>query len=381
MDFTLNDEQRLLQDSVRKFVAADYTIEKRRAYQKETDGFSRRNWKTFAELGLLGLPFAEAEGGIGGTAVELMIVMEEFGRGLVVEPYLASVVLAGGVIAAAGSEKQRKALLPGLIEGQKLLALAYGERQARYSPADVETAAKKDGQGFVLNGHKSVVLHGDSAQTLIVSARTSGQSRDPRGISLFLVDTRTDGVGVRGAPTVDGLRAAEIALTNVRVGAEALIGPLDGGLPILDAALDRGCAAVCAEAVGIMTALHELTLDYVKTRQQFGAPIGRNQVIQHRLAEMQISLEQAKSMAMLAAMKANDPDEKERRRAISAAKVQIGTSGKHVGQQAIQLHGGIGMTAEYKAGDYFKRLTMINHQFGDIDYHRARFADISLAAA
>jgi pimeloyl-CoA dehydrogenase small subunit len=381
MDFTLNDEQRLLQESVRKFVAGDYTFEQRRAYQKAPDGFSRDNWRKFAELGLLGLPFAETEGGIGGTPIEMMIVMEEFGRGLVVEPYLASVVLAGGLIATAGNAAQRAALLPALINGEKRFAFAYGERQARYTPWDIETTAKRDGDGFVLSGRKSVVLHGDSADTLVVSTRTAGASRDAAGIALFLVDLKTAGVTVRGAATIDGLRSAEIALADVRVGKDALLGPIDGALPLIERALDHATAAVCAEAVGIMAVLNELTLEYLKTRQQFGAPIGRNQVLQHRMAEMQMAYEQAKSMACLAAMKVSDKDGTERRRAVSAAKVQIGTSGKFVGQQAIQLHGGIGMTAEYKAGDYFKRLTMINQLFGDIDYHRDRFADLSAAAA
>ena len=377
MDFTLSEEQRLLQDSVRKFVAGQYTFEKRREYLKTAEGFSRGNWKTFAELGLLGLPFAEADGGIGGSPVELMIVMEEFGRGLVVEPYLPSVVLAGGLIAAAGSGAQRRALLPPLISGTVLLAFAYGERQARYTPWDVETVARRETNGFVLAGRKSVVLNGDSADQLIVSARTSGAPRDPHGLSLFMVARDAANLTVRGGPTIDGMHSAEVALDGVKVAADALLGPLDGALPFIEQALDRAAAAVCAEAVGAMAALDELTLEYLKTRQQFGAPIGRNQVLQHRMVDMQIEYEQAKSMACLAALSADEADDAARRRAISAAKVQIGKSGRFIGQQAIQLHGGIGMTAEYKAGAYFKRLTAINALFGDVDYHLGRFADLA----
>lgn len=373
MDFRLSDEQKLLQDSVCRFIADRYTFEQRRAYMKQPEGFSRANWRTLAELGLLGLPLPEDAGGSGGTGADLMVVMEQFGRGLLVEPYLASIVLCGGLLKTLAAPAQRT-LLSRLAAGELLMAFAHGERQARYTLHDVETTACRDGSGFVLSGQKSVVLHGDSAETIIVSARTSGQPRDRNGISLFLVNRGTTGLGVRGSATIDGLRSAEIALSNVKVVADALLGPLDGAHAAIEHTTDAAIAAVCAEAVGIMSVLIEATLDYLKTRQQFGVPIGRNQALQHRMVDVQIAYEQARSMACLAAMMAESGDRKARRRAISAAKVQIGRAGKFIGQQAVQLHGGIAMTDEYKVGHYFKRLTMIGSQFGDADHHLELFA-------
>jgi alkylation response protein AidB-like acyl-CoA dehydrogenase len=302
-----------------------------------------------------------------------MVVMEQFGRGLLVEPYIASVVLCGGLLRRLAGPGQRP-LLTGLASGDLLMAFAHGERQARYTLHDIETTARRDDSGFVLNGSKSVVLHGDSADVLIVSARTSGPSRDESGISLFLLDRNAPGLSVRGAPTIDGLRSAEIALQDVKVGPDALLGSLDGAYPAIEHAVDAAIAAVCAEAVGAMAVLIEATLEYLKTRQQFGAPIGRNQALQHRMVDVQIAYEQAKSIACLAAMMADSDDREARRRAISAAKVQIGRSGKFIGQQAVQLHGGIAMTDEYKVGHYFKRLTMIGSQFGDADHHLGLFS-------
>jgi alkylation response protein AidB-like acyl-CoA dehydrogenase len=302
-----------------------------------------------------------------------MVVMEQFGRSLVVEPYLGSVVLCGSILKQLGAAD----LLARLAAGDVLVAFAHGERQARYTLDDVETAARRDGDAFVLNGQKSVVLHGDSADALIVSARTSGASRDRHGLSLFVVPRGAKGLTVRGSPTIDGLRSAEVALADVRVGADALLGPPDRAYPAIERAVDAAIAAVCAEAVGAMAVLIETTLDYLKTRQQFGAPIGRNQALQHRMVDVQIAYEQAKSMACLAAMTADSDDDTARRRAISAAKVQIGRSGKFIGQQAVQLHGGIAMTDEYKVGHYFKRLTMIGAQFGDTDHHLGLFAALA----
>jgi pimeloyl-CoA dehydrogenase small subunit len=381
MDFDFTDEQRLLDETVRRLVKDEYDIPKRKRYIAMPEGFSRKLWGRFAELGLLGLPVAEAEGGFGGTAVETMIVMESFGRGLVVEPFLASVVLGGGLVALAGSAAQKQAVLPQVAAGKLLLAFAHGERQSRYTLSDVETTATKDGSGHVLRGQKGVVLHGDSAGTLIVSARTSGSSRERNGISLFLVDAKAKGVAVRGYPTVDGLRAAEITLEAVHVDGDAALGPPGGAYPVIEHAVDRAIAALCAEAVGIMETLNAATLDYLKVRKQFGVPIGSFQVLQHRMADMVLEHEQAKSMAVMAALSADVTDARERRRVISAAKVQIGKSGRFVGQQSIQLHGGIGMTDEYVAGHYFKRLTMIDQCFGDVDYHLDRFAEVTLPAA
>jgi pimeloyl-CoA dehydrogenase small subunit len=378
MDFDFTEEQRLLDETVRRLVKDEYDVLKRRSYMAAPEGFSRALWERYAELGLLGLPFAESEGGFGGSAVETMIVMESFGRGLVVEPYLASIVLGGGLVSLAGSEAQRRAILPQVAAGKLLLAFAHGERQARYRLSDVETTAKKNGAGWVLEGRKGVVLSGDSAGTLIVSARTGGSSRERQGLALFLVDAKAKGVAIRGYPTVDGLRAAEITLERVAVAGDALLGAPGEAYPVIEHVVDRAIAALAAEAVGIMETLNAVTLDYLKTRKQFGVPIGSFQALQHRMADMVIEHEQSKSMAVLAALSADLDDAAERRRVISAAKVQIGKSGRFVGQQAIQLHGGIGMTDEYAAGHYFKRLTMIDQTFGDADHHLDRFAEVSL---
>ena len=374
MDFDLSEEQRLLQESVGKLIADEYDFEQRKAYAKEPTGFSLARWAQFAELGLLGIPFPESLGGSGGSAVETMIVMEAFGRGLVLEPYLATVVLCGGILLRAGSAAQQRELIPAIAAGKLHFALAHGERQARYDLADVATAARTTSGGWTLNGRKAVVLHGDSADRLVVSARSAGAERDRSGVSLFLVDAKAPGVSIQGYPTVDGLRAAEIELKDVKVGPDALIGERDGGLEIVERAIDAGIAALAAEAVGAMTAMHEITVDYLKTRKQFGVAIGTFQTLQHRAVDMLVALEQARSMAYLATMMAEEPDPAERRRAISAAKVQIGRSVRFVGQQSIQLHGGIGMTMEYKIGHYFKRVSMIDTLFGDAEHHLALVA-------
>ena len=374
MDFDLSEEQRLLQESVGKLIADEYDFEQRKAYAKEPHGFSPARWAQFAELGLLGIPFPEALGGSGGSAVETMILMEAFGRGLVLEPYLATVILCGGILRRAGSATQQRELIPGIAAGKLRFALAHGERQARYDLADVATSARAVGSGWTISGQKAVVIHGDSADRLIVSARTSGAERDRNGISLFLVDAKSPGVTIQGYPTVDGLRAAEIELKDVKVAADALIGERDRGLAIVEHAVDAGIAALAAEAVGAMTAMHEITVDYLKTRKQFGVAIGSFQALQHRAVDMLVALEQARSMAYLATMMAEEPDPAERRRAISAAKVQIGRSARFVGQQSIQLHGGIGMTMEYKIGHYFKRVSMIDTLFGDAEHHLALVA-------
>jgi pimeloyl-CoA dehydrogenase small subunit len=366
MDFDLTDEQRLLKDSVDRLILDQYPFEQRKKYTAEPDGWSRSVWQQYAELGLLGLPFAEAHGGFGGGAVETMIVMEAFGRGLVLEPYFATVVLGGGLLRRAGTQAQQQALLPQVAQGKLKLALAHVERQSRYDLADVATTARQDGTAWVLDGAKSVVLHGDCADRLLVTARCAGNRRDRSGIGLFAVDPSAPGVTRRGYPTQDGLRAAEVTLSGVRVTHDDAM--LDA-LPAIEHVVDEAIAALCAEAVGAMQAMHETTLEYLKTRQQFGRPIGQFQVLQHRSVDMLVALEQARSMAMFAAVMAGETDATERRRAIAAAKVQIGRSGRHIGQEAIQLHGGIGMTMEYKVGHYFKRMTMIDKLFGDADVH------------
>jgi pimeloyl-CoA dehydrogenase small subunit len=373
MDFDLTDEQRLLKDSVDRLVADQYQFEQRKKYMAEPDGWSRAVWQQYAELGLLGLPFAEAHGGFGGGAVETMIVMEIFGRGLVLEPYFATVILGGGLLRRAASPAQQQALLPQVVQGKLKLAFAHVERHSRYDLADVATTAKQDGAMWVLDGAKSVVLHGDCADRLLVTARTSGNRRDRSGIGLFLVDPSAAGVTRRGYPTQDGLRAAEVTLSGVRVPRDDAI---PNALPAIEHVVDEAIAALCAEAVGCMQAMHETTLEYLKTRQQFGRPIGQFQVLQHRSVDMLVALEQARSMAMFAAVMAAEEDPTERRRAIAAAKVQIGRSGRHIGQEAIQLHGGIGMTMEYKVGHYFKRMTMIDKLFGDADTHLETLAQL-----
>jgi pimeloyl-CoA dehydrogenase small subunit len=366
MDFDLTDEQRLLKDSVDRLIADQYQFEQRKKYMAEPDGWSRAVWQQYAEIGLLGLPFAEAHGGFGGGPVETMIVMEAFGSGLVLEPYFASVILGGGLLRRAASPAQQQTLLPQVAQGKLKLAFAHVERQSRYDLADVAATARQDGGTWILDGAKSVVLHGDCADRLLVTARTSGDRRARDGIGLFVVDPAAAGVTRRGYPTQDGLRAAEVTLSGARV-------PQDDAMPnalsAIEHVVDEAVAALCAEAVGCMQAMHETTLDYLKTRQQFGRPIGQFQVLQHRSVDMLVALEQARSMAMFAAVMAAEEDPTERRRAIAAAKVQIGRSGRHIGQEAIQLHGGIGMTMEYKVGHYFKRMTMIDKLFGDADVH------------
>lgn len=371
MDLSLSPEQQLLRDTVDRLIVDTYRFEQRKAYMRSPAGFSRDNWRRFADLGLLGLPFAESFGGIGGDGVEVMLVMNAFGRGLVVEPYLASVVLCGGLLREVAARQP----IAELIAGDMIFAFAHGERQARYALADVATTARRAAGGYVLDGRKTLVLNGDAADTLLVSARTSGASRDARGITLFLVDRDAKGVGVRGYPTNDGLRAAEIDLDGVRLGADAVLGEVDNAMPPIEKVVDQAIAAMVAEAAGIMAALCDLTADYLKTRQQFGRAIGSFQALQHRFVEMLLASEQAKSMAYLAATAWDSNDAASRARTVSAAKAEIGRGGRFVGQQAVQLHGGIGMTDEYSVGHYFKRLTMIDALFGNADHHLARFAE------
>jgi pimeloyl-CoA dehydrogenase small subunit len=370
MDFDLSPEQTQLKDGVDRLIAASYgSLEARKTQGAGPLGFSEKTWGQFAEMGLLGIPFSEEDGGFGGGPVETMVVMEALGRGLALEPYLASVVLGGGAVRLGGSAELKERVIPGIVEGTLRLALGFTEKQSRYDLFDVATSARRSGGGFVLEGAKSVVIHGDSAQHLVVSARTSGDRRDHDGISLFLVPGAAEGVKLHGYATQDGGRAAEISLSGVSVSEADLIGPLDQGLPILERVAEFAIAALAAEAVGIMAALHELTVDYLKTRQQFGAPIGNFQVLQHRAVDMLIALEQARSMAAYAAMMVEHENAAERAAALSAVKVQVSRSCRIVGQEAVQLHGGIGMTMEYLGAHYFKRLTMIESLFGDVAHH------------
>jgi pimeloyl-CoA dehydrogenase small subunit len=381
MDFDLSEEQRLLKESLDRLIGDRYAFEQRKGYAQGQEGWSRELWAQFAELGLLGLPFDERHGGSAGGPIETMIAMESFGRALALEPYFATVVLGGGFLRHGGSAEQCADLIPQIADGSLTFAFAHTERQSRYDLHDVETRAARDGAGWVLDGEKGVVVHGDIADKLIVTARVGGGRRDRDGIAAFIADGKTAGVSRRGYPTQDGLRAAEITLSGVRVGPEGVLGEPGKALPLVERVVDEAIAALCAEAVGAMAVMHELTVEYLKTRRQFGREIGSFQILQHRAVDMLIALEQARSMAMFATMMAAEENAAERRNAVAAAKVQIGRSGKFIGQQAIQLHGGIGMTMEYKVGHYFKRVTMIDTMFGDADHHLRELARRSAAPA
>ncbi len=373
MDFSFTEEQTLLEESVARFMQNDYSFDDRQKLVRSEDGYSKDNWATFAELGWLGVPFAEADGGFGGGAVETMLMLENFGKGLVVEPYLASIILAGGAIKRGGTVEQKAAYLPGLIDGSKQAALAYVEPQGRFNLADLKTTAEQDGDGWVLNGYKAVVLNGPAADVLVVTARTSGEQRDEAGVTLFVLDANADGVTRRDYPTVDGLRASEITFENVKLGADAVLGEAGAGHALIEATIDDGILAVGAEAVGCMEVLYKDTVEYCKTREQFGQPIGKFQVLQHRMVDMFMEHEQSKSLMFMAAMRMDEGYGPEAQKAVSAFKVQVGKSGRFVGQNAVQLHGGMGMTDELNIGHYFKRLTVIDTLFGNVDYHLKRF--------
>lgn len=374
MDFSFTEEQNLLRNSVQKFVQNDYGFDARRAIIKSDAGWKRENWAKIAEMGLLAAPFTEDQGGLGGGPIETMIIMEEFGRGLVVEPFLGTVVLGGGFLRHGGSKAQQEKYIPEIIEGKRVFAFAFAEPQGRYNLADLAVTAKKSGGGYTLNGHKAVVIGGPWADTLIVTARTSGGQRDAKGVTVFVVDKKAKGVSCRDYPTVDGLRASEVTFEHVAVGADAVVGQVDQGLPLVERVVDEGIAALSAESIGAMKVLNDATVEYCKTRKQFGVPIGKFQVLQHRMVDMFMNYEQSVSITYMVTLKLNESDE-ERRKAASAAKVQIGKAGRFIGQQAVQLHGGMGMTDELNVGHYFKRLTMIDTMFGNVDHHLKRYAE------
>jgi alkylation response protein AidB-like acyl-CoA dehydrogenase len=373
MDFELTKEQELLRDTLQRFVAQEYAFEARRGFQRSADGFGRAVWAKLAEMGLLALLVPEAHGGMGAGGVEVLLAMNAIGRGLLLEPYLPSAVLATSLVSALGSPAQQEALLPALAAGERIAVPAHGEAGARYDLERVATTARRAGEGWVLSGEKAVVLHAEAADVLLVSARTSGEAADPAGVSLFLVDRGAPGLSLRAYPTLDGQRAAHVTLRDVRVPGSALLGPEGGALEVIGAAWDVGTAALCAEAVGALQALLDRTIEYAKTRKQFGVPIGKFQALQHRMADMLVQVEQARSMSYLAAVRAWDPDPATRRRAISAAKVVIGQACRRVGQEAIQLHGGIGMTDELDVTHYFRRLVVIELSLGDTEHHLERF--------
>jgi pimeloyl-CoA dehydrogenase small subunit len=375
MDFDLSEEQRLLKESVDGLLNSSYDFDQRKKYAAEKGGWSKAAWSKLAEQGLLGLPFAEADGGFGAGAVETMIVMEALGKALVLEPYLATVVIAGGFLRHGGSAAQKAAYIPAIIDGSKTFAFAQLEKNSRYDLNDIATSAKKKGAGWVIDGEKFVVLNGEGADVLVVTARTKGGQRDKDGIGVFLVPGNAKGITKKGYPTQDGLHAADITFTGVEVGADAVIGDPEKGLALIERVVDDARTAMCAEAVGAMDESLKSTVEYLKTRTQFGVPIGSFQALQHRAADMFVAVEQARSMSMFATMATDFEDARERATAIAAAKVQIGKSLKFVGQQSVQLHGGIGMTMEARIGHYFKRLTMIENTFGDTDYHLRRVSD------
>lgn len=374
MDFRLNEEQQMLQDTVARLVRGEYSFEKRLEYSETELGFSESFWKQLGELGLMAVPFPEELGGFGGTGVEVHSVMTELGRGLCIEPYLQSVVLGGGLISQAGNEQQKEQWLAGIATGETQLAVGLQEPQSFYNTNDVETTAEKTDSGYVLNGRKAVVIGGHSADLLVVSARTSGSSRDASGISLFVIDANADGLERRSYPTIDGAKGCDLLLNNVKVGADALLGSEGEAADAIEYQVGRAISALCGEAVGVMEVACDLTLDYLKQRKQFGVPIGKFQVLQHRMADMMSELEQARSMAILAASVADEPQSDERRRVIAAAKNVISRSAQFISEKGVQSHGGIGMTWEYNFAHYAKRLVMINHQLGDDDFHLERYA-------
>lgn len=382
MDFDFSHEQVQLKDNVERMLGTFYpSLEARNAAMAAPAGFPDANWAQLAELGLFGIPFSDDDGGFGGGPVETLIVMQTIGRKLALEPCFSTMVLGATALRYAASAEQKTRLVGDVVEGRLRLALALSERQSRYDLYDVETQAVPRAGGYRLNGTKHLVLNADSAGLLIVSARTSGGRNDAGGLSLFLVDPNAAGVSISDYPTQDGRRAADIVLTDVELGEDALLGPLHGAAPILDRIGEAAIAALAAEAVGAMEALHGLTIDYLKTRKQFGTEIGSFQVLQHRAVDMFVELEQARSMMFLAAMMVESDDVTERAKALSSVKVQINRACRLVGQDSVQLHGGIGMTNEYIGAHYFKRLTMIELEWGNTAWHLARLGALESDAA
>ena len=375
MDFTFNEEQTLIQGQVEQFIQRDYDWESRQSLISTDSGYSLDNWNTFAELGWLGISLSDDSGGFGGSSIDTMILMEEFGKGLVLEPFLETVVMCAELIDKAGSSEQKKDVLTGVVEGRIQLALAYAEPQSRFNLADVMTEAKLESDNFILNGFKSVVMNGPNANKFIISARTSGGQRDESGISLFLVDAEVSGLSSRDYQTVDNRRASELTLESVVIPKSCLIGELDEGFMVLDAAIDRSILAISAEAVGAMEVLYKTTVEYTKTREQFGTPIGKFQVLQHRMVDMFMEYEQCKSLLYMATMK-HDEDSADAKKAISGLKYQVGNASKFIGQQSVQLHGGMGVTDELNVGHYFKRLTTIGTIFGNSDYHLKKYTSL-----
>jgi len=375
MDFSFTEEQTLLRNSVQKYLADNYSFEHFKKISRTEPGWSKDTWKQFAELGLLAAPLPEAYGGLGGGPVDVMVVMEEFGKALVVEPYAPTVVVGGGFFSRGGTDAQKEEWLNKIAAGETVLAFAFAEPQGRFNYADLTMTAKKSGANYVLNGLKVVVLGAPWADALIVTARTSGGQRDTKGVSVFVVDKKSKGITTRDYPTIDGLHASEVTFENVEVPATNLIGTADDGLKLIEHVTDEAIAAHASEAVGAMKVLLDATVEYSKTRKQFGVPIGKFQVLQHRMVDMFINYEQSSSITYMVTLKLGE-GETERKKAASAAKVQIGKAGRFVGQQAVQIHGGMGMTDELNVGHYFKRLTMLDTLYGNVDHHLKRYAEL-----
>jgi alkylation response protein AidB-like acyl-CoA dehydrogenase len=375
MNFDRTEEAQQLAASIARFVQRDYDFDRRRKIIGSPEGFSRDAWKTIAELGLTGLCLPVDHGGFGGGAVDAMPVMEAIGEALIVEPYVATVGLGAQLIARGGNEAQKDRILPAVAAGELTLAFAQTEADARYDLSHVAMVATRRDGGYVVEGEKRVVLHGEHADLLVTSARTSGMVGDDEGLSLFVVDRKTPGVAIHGYRTLDGMRAADVVFNEVRVGDDALVGDAGNALPLIEAVIDFATALICAEAVGAIRYANEATLEYLKTRQQFGVPIGSFQALQHRMVDLFIEYEQVQSMASLACAAVDTAaDGEARKRVVSAAKIRVADACRRVSQESVQLHGGMGMTDELKVSHTFRRLTMIAQQFGDADHHLKRFA-------
>ena len=362
----------MLAESVARFIDNDYDFGRRQQIVEAGVGYSRELWQTYAELGWTAVPFSEDDGGLGGGPIELILMMEQFGRGLVIEPYLATIILAGGVLRRTASAQQKEKWLSGIIEGRTQAALAFAEPQARFEISDIATKADSNGDGFILNGQKNLVLNGNNADLLIVPARTGGAQSDRNGITLFAVESDSAGIDRKDYPTVDAHQAADISFDSVRVDSQSILGEVGQGYATLQTVIDEATLAVCAEAVGIMRTMHDKTVEYAKSRVQFGVPIGSFQALQHRMVDMLMACEQTHSLLLWAAMLNADGDP-DASKAISALKYQIGTAGRTVAQEAVQIHGGMGVTWELDISHYFKRFTAIELLFGNADFHLNRY--------
>ena len=376
MSFTFTEDQKLLSESADRFVLDDYNFETRRKIIGQDGGFDRDNWEKFAELGWLALPIAEEYGGLGGSTVDTAVLLESLGRGLVVEPYQSCIVLSAGLLQVAGNEEQKRRHLPSIAEGKTLLSFAHIEPTSRFNLCHIRTTATKQGDCFVVDGEKAIVHNAETADYFILSTRTEGDINDENGITLFLVPSNSSGIEMRSYPTIDGLRASEISFNSVKVDKQNVLGELNKAAESIQQVVDRACVLLCAEAAGAMDTAVKLTVDYIKNREQFGQAIGSFQVLQHRAVEMLGAKDFSRALTYRAAGAIDQSNASERMRAVSAAKVEMGRSGKLIGQEGIQLHGGMGMTDDMPIGHFFKRLTMIDAIFGNVDFHRKRFAQI-----